>query len=62
MDSSVRYCGCKWEECEQFASQLQLYASKDDCWNKDLVRERFYGKNLLMTVHKKVPLMNGASW
>ena len=29
MDSSVRYCGCKWEECEQFASQLQLYASKD---------------------------------
>ena len=46
MDSSVRKCGCEWEECEQFASELKLYASIDDCWTKDLVRERFYGKTL----------------
>ena len=53
MDSSVRKCGCEWEECEQFASELKLYASIDDCWTKDLVRERFYGKTLDECPQKK---------
>ena len=46
MDSVVRKCGCEWEECENFYLELKKYAGKDDCWTKDLVRERFYGKTL----------------